>query len=59
MGKMKSLYLDIKDDLCQEILSMAAIAQKHEVPFSWVQEVWDELCVEEAIDQPERPVDQM
>jgi len=56
---MKSLYLDIKDDLCQEILSMAAIARKHEVPFSWVQEVWDELCVEEAIDQPERPVDQM
>lgn len=52
MSKMKSLYLDIYDDLCSEILSMHAIARKHEVPFSWVQEVWDQLCYDEGMEKP-------
>lgn len=49
MSKMKSLYLAIYDDLCAEILSMSAIARKHGCPEKWVQEVWDQLCLEEHL----------
>ena len=52
MGKMKSLYMGIYEDLCLEVLSMSAIARKHEVPFSWVQEVWDDICLQEGLKEP-------
>lgn len=60
MSKMKSLYLAIYDDLCAEILSMPAIARKHGCPEKWVQEVWDQLCLEEHLltSPVKEPVDQ-
>lgn len=39
MSKMSDLVLSIQEDLEKGVLSFAEIAQKHEVPTSWVDEV--------------------
>ena len=44
MGKMKNLVLDIQDDIADGRLSFHAIAAKHSVPFSWVDEVAKEMA---------------
>lgn len=45
---MRDLIIDIQDDILQGVLSFQAIAEKHEVPVSWVNEAWDMLCEQEA-----------
>lgn len=45
---MRDLMIDLQDEIRLGILSFAEIAQKYEVPTSWVQEAWDELCEQEA-----------
>lgn len=50
---MRDLIIDIQDEIALGALSFAQIAQKYEVPVSWVQEAWDLLCEREAdIEQP-------
>ena len=39
MSRMSDLVLSIQDDIEAGIMSFAAIAQKHNVPLSWVDEV--------------------
>ena len=45
---MRNLMIDLQDEIRLGVLSFAEIAQKYEVPTSWVQEAWDELCEQEA-----------
>jgi hypothetical protein len=45
---MSDLVIDIQNDILAGVLSFAEIAQKHEVPSSWVNEAWDLLCEQEA-----------
>jgi hypothetical protein len=45
---MRDLMIDLQDEIRLGVLSFAEIAQKYEVPTSWVQEAWDELCEQEA-----------
>lgn len=42
MSKMSELVYAIQEDLDAGILSFSAIAEKHEVPVSWVNEVYNE-----------------
>jgi len=44
---MSDLHADIAEDLRSEILTMNAIAKKHNVPISWVFDVWETLCFDE------------
>ena len=45
---MSDLMIDLQDEVRLGVLSFAEIARKYEVPVSWVQEAWDELCEQEA-----------
>ena len=45
---MSDLMIDLQDEIRLGALSFAEIARKYEVPTSWVQEAWDELCEQEA-----------
>lgn len=45
---ISDLMIDLQDEVRLGVLSFAEIAQKYEVPVSWVQEAWDELCEQEA-----------
>lgn len=42
MSKMSELVYAIQEDIEAGILSFGAIAEKHEVPRSWVDEVYNE-----------------
>jgi hypothetical protein len=45
---MKELMLDIQEEIQFSILSFKDIARKYNVPYSRVQEAWDELCLLES-----------
>lgn len=45
---MSDLMIDLQDEVRLGALSFAEIAAKYEVPVSWVNEAWDELCQQEA-----------
>ena len=45
---MRGLIIDLQEEIQLGVLSFAEIAQKYEVPTSWVQEAWDLLCEQEA-----------
>ena len=45
---MRDLIIDIQEDIQLGALSFRSIAEKHLVPFSWVEEAWDLLCQQEA-----------
>lgn len=47
MAGIKNLMVDIQNDIIAGILSFGAIAEKHHVPMSWVNEAWDALCEQE------------
>lgn len=49
---MRDLISDIQQDIQLGVLSFREIAEKHNVPFAWVNEAWDMLCEEE--DQAKR-----
>jgi hypothetical protein len=44
MSKMSDLQISIQDDLNAGLLSFAEIAEKHEVPFEWVDSVAAEMA---------------
>lgn len=44
MSKMSELVFDIQEDIDAGILSFSAIAEKHSVPLSWVDEIADEYA---------------
>jgi len=48
MSKMNELMIDIQEDLQMGVLSFPQIAAKYKVPTSWVAEVWNQLCEQEA-----------
>ena len=45
---MRDLIIDIQEEIILGVLSFAEIAQKYEVPMSWVNQAWDILCEQEA-----------
>jgi hypothetical protein len=45
MSKMGELLYEIQEDLAAGILSFKAIAEKHDVPVSWVMEVANEYAL--------------
>ena len=45
MSKMSELVYDIQEDLAAGILSFKAIAEKYDVPLSWVMEVANEYAL--------------
>ena len=47
MAAIKNVMVDIQNDIIAGILSFKSIAEKHNVPFSWVNMAWDELCEQE------------
>lgn len=53
---MSDLVIDIQSDILAGVLSFREIAEKNEVPLSWVNEAWDMLCEQEA--EAERQFDQ-
>jgi hypothetical protein len=44
MSKMSDLQISIQDDLNAGLLSFAEIAEKHEIPFEWVDNVAAEMA---------------
>jgi hypothetical protein len=46
---MRNLTTAIQNDIRDGFLSFAEIAHKHEVPVSWVNEAWDDLCEQEML----------
>lgn len=53
---MSDIVIGIQEDIQLCSLSFLEIAQKHEVPLSWVNEAWEMLCEQEA--EAERQFDQ-
>jgi hypothetical protein len=45
---MSDLAQALMNEISLEILSFRKIAEKFEVPVSWVHEAWDMLCAQEA-----------
>jgi hypothetical protein len=45
MSRMSDLAVDIQTDLEQHILSYSEIADKYEVPLSWVAEVAESILI--------------
>ncbi len=45
---MRDLIIDLQAEIQLGVLSFAEIAQKYEVPTSWVNEAWNLLCEQEA-----------
>jgi len=45
---MSDLMIDLQDEIRLGSLSFAEIARKYQVPTSWVNEAWDQLCQQEA-----------
>ena len=45
---ISDLMIDLQDEIRLGALSFADIARKYEVPVSWVNEAWDQLCQQEA-----------
>ena len=43
MSQMSNLCLAIEEDITDGLLSFREIATKHQVPLSWVEEVWTQL----------------
>jgi hypothetical protein len=50
MTANKNVMVDIQNDIIVGILSFKSIAEKHNVPFSWVNVAWDVLCEQENED---------
>ena len=44
MSKMSDLQISIQEDLNAGLLSFAEIAEKHEIPFEWVDNVAAEMA---------------
>jgi len=49
MSKMSNLVLSIQEDILDGRLSFAEIATKHEVPVSWITEVYCEIIESESL----------
>ena len=49
MSYMSNLIVSIQEDILAERLTFAEIASKHEVPVSWVAEVYVEMKELEAL----------
>ena len=45
---MSDLMIDLQDEIRLGSLSFVEIARKYQVPASWVNEAWDQLCQQEA-----------
>lgn len=44
MSRMSEIYTSIEDEVQAGELSFEQIATKYQVPFSWVEAVFDQLC---------------
>ena len=53
---MKNLILSLQEDILEGRLSFAEIATKHEVPVSWIAEVYCEMIETESFLFPEPTV---
>lgn len=50
MSGMKNLMVDIFEDIDSGLYSFAEIAKRHDVPISWVDEVYKEMIDELGLD---------
>ena len=50
MSKMGDLMIDIQEDISLGVLSFKQIAEKHNVPTSWVDAAWEALCEQELLE---------
>lgn len=57
MSKMSNLALSIEEDILAGELTFAEIATKHEVPVSWIAEVYCEMIEQECLLFPEPTVE--
>ena len=57
MSKMSNLVLSIEEDILAGELTFAEIATKHEVPVSWIAEVYCEMIEQECLLFPEPTVE--
>ena len=57
MSQMSNLALSIEEDILAGELTFAEIATKHEVPVSWVAEVYCEMIEQECLLFPEPTVE--
>ena len=57
MSQMSNLALSIEEDILAGKLTFAEIATKHEVPVSWVAEVYCEMIEQECLLFPEPTVE--
>lgn len=48
---MSDLMIDLQNEVRLGALSFQEIARKYEVPASWVQEAWDQLCEQEYAEE--------
>jgi hypothetical protein len=47
MSNMSELSIDIQEDIQLGALSFPAIAAKYNVPLSWIELAWEDLCDQE------------
>ena len=57
MSQMSNLALSIEEDILAGKLTFAEIATKHEVPVSWIAEVYCEMIEQECLLFPEPTVE--
>lgn len=57
MSQMSNLVLSIEEDILAGKLTFAEIATKHEVPVSWIAEVYCEMIEQECLLFPEPTVE--
>ena len=57
MSQMSNLALSIEEDILAGELTFAEIATKHEVPVSWIAEVYCEMIEQECLLFPEPTVE--
>jgi hypothetical protein len=57
MSQMSNLVLSLQEDILAGKLTFAEIATKHEVPVSWIAEVYCEMIEQECLLFPEPTVE--
>lgn len=48
MSKIKEVIFDIEQDIRSQLYEFPTIASKHNVPVSFVNQVWELMCQQEA-----------
>lgn len=44
---MSDLAIDIEEDISLGVLDFRRIAEKYDIPVSWVNQIWEQMCEQE------------